>query len=174
MSRQILSNAAYARNQLSEILQAIFAAELLCPSRELWLVSPWISDIPVLDNRDLAFTSLLPNVPAGQVQLSTALSALSNKGSTIVIVTHEGKDSDTFLDALERRVALSGDPGALRVRFRDELHAKGLVGDDFQLVGSMNFTLGGLTRNDELVTFKKDPREAEELRRLFQNEYGNA
>lgn len=172
--RHILSNAAYARNQIAEILQAIFAAELLCPSKQFWIVSPWISDITVLDNRDLGFSVFLPNVPAGFVNLSTVLATLSNRGTAIIIVTHGGEDSSTFMEALDRRVELSGDSKMIHKRFRDELHAKGLVGDDYKLMGSMNFTLGGLLRNEELVTFERDPRSAEELRIMFENEYGRA
>ena len=36
---------------MPDLLQMLFLSELLAPSRCLWLVSPWISDIPVIDNR---------------------------------------------------------------------------------------------------------------------------
>ena len=63
-SRQLHSTPR--RYEIPDLLQTIFAALLLSPSRNLWLVSPWISDIPVLDNRTdeirqaIPFLSTLP------------------------------------------------------------------------------------------------------------------
>ena len=40
----------FGSRHVADLLQAIFAAEILRPSARMWIVSPWISDIPVLDN----------------------------------------------------------------------------------------------------------------------------
>ena len=44
--------------QLPDLLQTILVAELIAPSQCLWLVSPWISDIPVVDNTANTFLAL--------------------------------------------------------------------------------------------------------------------
>lgn len=50
--RQFRQSAADSRNSVRELLQIIFTAELLSSSRCLWIVSPWLRDIPVLDNHN--------------------------------------------------------------------------------------------------------------------------
>ena len=49
-NRQFLQSASDTRNVMREVLQLIFASELIQPSRCLWLVSPWLRNIPILDN----------------------------------------------------------------------------------------------------------------------------
>ena len=36
-------------------------AELLRPSTHLWIVSPWVSDVPLIDNRARQFGTLAPD-----------------------------------------------------------------------------------------------------------------
>ena len=47
-SRQIIRSSSTSNAEIRELLQGIFTAELLCPSKQLWLVSPWLSDIELL------------------------------------------------------------------------------------------------------------------------------
>ena len=49
----------FGPRQVTDLLQTIFASEIVAPSSRLWIVSPWISDIPVVDNRANSFTSLV-------------------------------------------------------------------------------------------------------------------
>ena len=48
VGRDIHRNSRYARNEARELLQSIFVAELIRPSRDLWIVSPWLNDIVVI------------------------------------------------------------------------------------------------------------------------------
>ena len=50
-----------------EFLESLFTAELLRPSRRLFLVSPWISDIAVIQNLGRRYASLDPTWEAGEV-----------------------------------------------------------------------------------------------------------
>src|SRR5205085_9641044 len=79
---RIIHTRASAR-QVPDLLQAVFTAELLCPSPCLWLVSPWVSDIPVLDNRTNGFLPFEPRWARTQVSLSQALGKLLELGTTI-------------------------------------------------------------------------------------------
>lgn len=172
--RQFLQTSGAGRNSAREILQAIFAAELVAPSRCIWLVSAWLRDVPVLDNSMGAFQAVAPDLPRDEVRLSDVLLELHRRGTYIVIATRPDdvgnrRVHDCILaglaDGEERRVTLIERPN---------LHAKGLVGDRFALTGSMNLTFNGIGNLTELLSFQVEPREVEALRVMFAHEYGGA
>ena len=166
-SRQFLQSASNARNAVRELLQVTFSAELLAPSRCIWLVSPWLRDLPVLDNTTGAFTALCPDLPRTDVRVSVVLRELMNRGTRVVIAVRPDAGNRQLVDAL-------GGAQASELTFleRTELHAKGLVGDRYSLVGSMNFTFNGLERLTEMLIFQTDPSAVEQLRLAFRDEYG--
>jgi hypothetical protein len=137
------------RHEIPDLLQTIFAAEFLAPSRCMWLVSPWISDIPVLDNQTNAFLALEPDWAQQSVRLSQALAWLGRHGTTVHVATRAAHHNTTFLETLR---SVSGG-GRIRVHISDDLHEKGLLGDSFYLSGSMNFTHGGISTYEEVVHY---------------------
>jgi hypothetical protein len=171
--RQFLQTSNSGRNSAREILQAIFAGELVSPSRCIWLVSAWLRDVPVLDNSTGMFHSVAPDLPRDEVRLSRVLLELHGRGTRIIIATRPD-------DAGNRQVysnVLAGVPDdGHRVTLieRPNLHAKGLVGDRFALTGSMNLTFNGIGNLTELLSFQVEPREIETLRVMFAHEYGGA
>jgi len=52
-----------------DLLQGLFAAELIHPSAKLWLFFAWITDIELLDNSARQFSALAPDWPATQIRL---------------------------------------------------------------------------------------------------------
>ena len=58
MSRIIRKSQTRSSTEAASLLASLFAAELICPSECLWLVSPWISDIQILDNQASGFDPL--------------------------------------------------------------------------------------------------------------------
>ncbi|HJQ12901.1 MAG TPA: phospholipase D-like domain-containing protein DpdK [Gemmatimonadaceae bacterium] len=167
-SRQVLQTARSARSAPRELLQSVFASELLSPSRCVWIVSPWLRDVPVLDNTGGAFASLAPEFPRTLVRLSHVLRELIARGSAVVIATRSDPGNRQLMDAL----GSVGAQSALTFRERDELHAKGLVGDAYSLVGSMNLTYNGVERLDEMIVFETAAPKVQELRLMFYSEYG--
>lgn len=167
-TRQFLQTAADARNSARELLQLIFASELLMPSRCLWIVSPWLRDVPVLDNTTGSFLFLCPDFPRTEVRLSRVLRELVDRGTTVVIATRADAGNRQVVDGLE------GVSRADAVIFheRSELHAKGIVGDRYSLIGSMNLTFNGLERLTEMLVFQNDRGSVEQLRLAFRREYG--
>jgi phosphatidylserine/phosphatidylglycerophosphate/cardiolipin synthase-like enzyme len=149
------------------MLQSIFGAELLSPSRCLWIVSPWLRDVPVLDNSTGAFGTLCPEFPLADVRLSHVLRELILRGTTLVIATRPDEGNRQVIDAI------SNDPRAV-VTFleRPLLHMKGIVGDRYALVGSMNLTYNGVERLTEMIVFETQPAQVESLRIAFKKEYG--
>ena len=56
-----------------DFLQSLFVAELIRPSRRLWISSPWISDVEIVDNRARQFGTLCPDWPATRIRLTRVL-----------------------------------------------------------------------------------------------------
>lgn len=167
-TRQFLQSAVDARNGARELLQIVFAAELLMPSRCLWIVSPWLRDVPVLDNSTGSFLFLCPDFARSEVRLSRVLRELIDRGTTIVIATRPDAGNQQVVDGLR---GLSR-PDAMVFHERSELHAKGIVGDRYSLLGSMNLTYNGLERLTEMLVFQTSKGNVEEIRLAFRREYG--
>lgn len=166
--RQFLHDSSESRNSVREVLQIVFASELLHPSRTLWLVSPWIRDVPILDNRTGGFAYLGPDFPLAEVRLSYVLRELVGRGTTVVIATRPDAGNRQVFDSLGATTAT----GEVIFQERSELHAKGIVSDAIALTGSMNLTYNGIERLTEMVTLQTDPNLVEPTRLTFQAEYG--
>ena len=167
-TRQFLQSAVDTRNAVRELLQLVFASELLAPSRCLWLVSPWMRDVPVIDNTTGSFLFLCPEFPRTEVRLSIVLRELLARGSQLVIATRPDAGNRQVFDTLR---GIGRDD---RVIFheRSELHAKGIVGDGYSLIGSMNLTYNGIERLTEMLVFQTERSSVELLRLSFESEYG--
>lgn len=163
-----LSGPTQARS-IRDLLQSIFAAELLRPSRELWFLSAWVSDIPILDNRAHAFTAFAPDWPTSQIRLSRVLGAIAARGASVHVAVREDDHNLAFCDALVR---LPSDvQSQLSVHQAPTFHEKGIVGDDYVLEGSMNFTHSGIAINDEHVTYTPDAGAAAERQITLRNRW---
>ena len=143
-------------------LQSLFVGELLAPSRPLWIVSPWISDIELLDNSARQFSALNPNWPASMIRLSRIIETLLERGGKVRIVAND----DPHNEDLRSRMAsmLERYPSSLHFRQQSDLHAKGITGEGFALDGSMNLTHNGVYRNDEYLIFRTDPASVSQRR----------
>jgi hypothetical protein len=168
-THRVIHTRASAR-EIPDLLQAIFVAELLSPSRCLWLVSPWVSDIPVIDNRTNAFLSLDPIWTRSQVTLSQVLIRLAELGTTVRVATRPDTRNRAFLDRLFR----ASEAGSLPIAMREEedLHEKGILGDGFYLSGSMNLTYSGIALNEEAVHFIVSPADVSENRLVLLARWG--
>ncbi len=140
---------------LPDLIQSIFAAEILSPSGELWLVSPWVSDIPVLDNRAGEYTVLVPTWDRIPIRLSQVLLYLAGRSTRICVATRNDDHNQPFLHALHDKVTSS--ESSIQIREAPLLHEKGLLGGNFFLSGSFNFTYYGITLNEEIAYLYTDP-----------------
>jgi hypothetical protein len=96
------------------------------------------------------------------------LRELLSRGTQLVIATRPDTGNAQVVESLRE---VSGD-GGLIFEERGELHAKGIVGDRYSLVGSMNLTYNGLDRLTEILVFETERSAVEQLRLSFQREYG--
>ena len=146
--------------RIDPVLTAVLLSELLTPSPEIWLVSAWISDVPAVDNSRGDYDSLIIDPSARIYQLSEILGLLTDQGTRLTVVTRDVPENDSFLTRLGRTAALE----RLDVIRSPDAHEKTFCGTDWLLSGSMNFTVSGMTVNDEVVTYKLDSTAAAQAR----------
>lgn len=174
MQRRIFKGTGRAEREVEVLLQNLFVIEALRPSRVLWLVSPWITDIEVVDNRSAGFGGVEPLWPQRRLRLSEVLASIAQHGTEVVVATR----ADTHNDAFRERLTAAAGALAAGDRVRhvidadEEQHEKGLLGDGFFLSGSMNFTVRGVHLNDEVVTVSVDEAEVAQARLNFRHRYG--
>jgi phosphatidylserine/phosphatidylglycerophosphate/cardiolipin synthase-like enzyme len=168
--RQFFHTSRQAQNQVLALLQSVFAAELIAPSGQIWLVSPWLSDVAILDNRSGTFRALKPSWENRMLRLSELLTELVRRGSRIVVITRP--HSTQVVEAVRSQLTKERDRQRFVWRYSETLHAKGLLTDDCCLSGSMNFTHNGVLRLEEMLSYQTQHSVIAQLRLDFGNEYG--
>ena len=158
--------------EIAELLQSIFVGELIAPSQGLYLVSPWISDVGILDNRTHAFLSLEPSWTGSTVRLTEVLSRLMEMGTKITVATRPVAHNARFLEEFRRRAEHAG--AAPHVHVAEELHEKGILGDTFYLSGSMNVTYNGISVNEEGIHYHTDAGVVAHNRQVFRERWGGS
>jgi hypothetical protein len=174
LRRRLFKTQTTGASALHELLQSMFVSEFLAPdpAKELWIVSPWISDVPLIDNRSGDFDSLNPEWARREIRLAEILLALMIRGSTAVVVTREAETNIPFLNTLRELVREAELLRHLRIVMRDELHTKGIVLSRSELFGSMNLTHNGLRILEESVEFCIDIQDIATRRIELREEYG--
>ncbi len=162
-----------SKHAVADLLEMLFAMELAMPSKRLLIISPWISDLPVLDNRNGAFSQLESRWGATQIRFTEVLRTLLQRGVKISLATRTTTRNEDFISRLLSTSEMDGTLDNLNVSqdennflFEKE-HSKGLISDTWALIGSMNFTYSGVEINGELVTFKTDPNSIGQLAAAF-------
>src|SRR4051812_11953197 len=116
VERRVRSGQSLA---LVDLVQSAFAAELLAPSRPLWISSPWISNLELLDNSGRQFSGLVGSWPPRSIRLVEIITALLQRGGKVVIVTRDVDINRPFLTELH--AAASVEEG-LTVILTDAIH----------------------------------------------------
>src|SRR4051812_6974886 len=101
--RTIYKRHDRAREEVGQLLGAVFAGELLSHSDELWIVSPWIRDLTVLDNRAGDFSAVQPLWGLREIRLLDCLVTLLQRGATVRLKTGTEDTSVSVMRELERR-----------------------------------------------------------------------
>ncbi|WP_404385237.1 hypothetical protein LL946_04615 [Knoellia locipacati] len=133
-----------------DVLAGVIASELCSPSPELWLVSGWVSDVTVLDNSSRQFDGLMGQDAGSSLTLSEVLQILATKGTEVHVALRDVEHNRDFLRRL-------GSSPRIHTYLSADLHEKILVGWDWTLKGSMNFTWNGLRRNEESIDLQVGP-----------------
>jgi hypothetical protein len=146
------------RNRLAivDVLTAAMVSELCWPSEEFWLVTGWVTDMPVIDNAPRHFDAVMGADPRSSMTLSDVLGTLTRRGTQLHVAVREEPHNQTFVERL-RRVSAAD---ALHLYSSADLHEKVMVGWTWVLKGSMNFTWNGTQRNEESLDLQVDRAEA--------------
>jgi phosphatidylserine/phosphatidylglycerophosphate/cardiolipin synthase-like enzyme len=167
MYRRIFKTQATGATTVQELLQSMFVAEMLISSGELWIVSPWISNVVLIDNRSGNFDSLNPEWGRREVRLVDVLVALMTRGTVVRIVTRSDETNRAFVCKLGDTAAQLALEDQLSITLREQLHTKGVLLSNSLLMGSMNLTYNGMVINDEWVEFSLDQQDLARTRLEF-------
>jgi hypothetical protein len=159
MRRVVATTTRLASRQIRDLMQSVLVNELINPSARMWLVSAWIVDAPVVENRGGEFSALMPSWPEREMLLSEVLAEYLGAGTHLVVVTNDHPANRAFPSALQAAAQLVDAQELLRVApFGDltidqesGLHRKRFVTERAVVWGSMNFTFSGMERNAEDV-----------------------
>jgi len=169
--RVIRKNSVYCSTLASDLLQSLFVAEFVSPSEKIWLVSAWISDIPILDNTGLGFSGVSPRWGPGKIRLTEVLVELATRGTTVIVATNQDTHNDGFKQRLSMKADEAGVSEIVHIIEERELHTKALLGDNYYLDGSMNFTNNGLEVNDETLSLVLEPDDVVRARMEYEAIY---
>lgn len=169
-TRKIFRTATTGNAEVRELLEAILVAELLIPSDTIWLVSPWITDLELIDNRSGAFSALATQWGPRKIRLSELFGAILDR-TRLFVVTRPDTHNEMFLRKLEDIASASGTEKNLTVVRSETLHWKGILGRDYYLSGSMNLTYNGVEINEEGVSFETAENAIASARIAFHENY---
>lgn len=155
-SRQIATRGDGAEATLDRELHKFFVSELIVPSQPLWIVSAWLSDVDLVDNRGGELLELAPGLPVRSLRLIELLDQLVTAlDGEINVIVRDVSHNRPVLRRLEE-IRDRSNSGILRIATRSDLHEKVLVSSRLMVSGSMNLTHHGRLKNIEHVTFTDD------------------
>lgn len=155
-ARRIFRSSITSKEVIRELLQTVFLAELLKSTEALWIVSPWISNVELLDNSRGAFAAINPEWSRRHIRLSDILVHLLTRGTKVRVVTRPDQHNEDFLGKMAERAGETGLDTLLKLVQREELHTKGILTSWGLLTGSMNLTYNGVEINDEHICYETD------------------
>lgn len=173
-TRRIFKSAVTSQNLIRELLQLMFLGEYLAPGGDrAWLVSPWVSNVVLLDNRAGGYNSINPDWRQGEIRLTELMTALMARGTSLGLATSHDAHNDPFIERLTTAAQENAVAEKLTVVRRQHLHTKGILVKRGLLTGSMNLTFRGLELNDEVVVYDTVPKTLAEARLNFESYLGS-
>lgn len=166
-SRDIMTNSPLGKRQLKEVLGSIFAGVIIIP-QDIWLVTAWLTDFDVLDNRSGNWSYLNPQWGSRMITFLELLETAVISGCKLNLVVKDNDINDSSIHRLKTNLR---EEIGFRMKLSPNLHIKGLLTESCFLQGSMNFTYSGANRNEELVTLTADPHSLSNTRIDFKKSY---
>ncbi|MBK6280846.1 MAG: hypothetical protein IPF57_23295 [Gammaproteobacteria bacterium] len=157
-TRKIFKSAVTSQHAVREVLSMVFAQELLAPSRTVFILAPWISNIVIFDSRLGQYATLNPEWPKREIRIVEVLVAVATNGTALHVHTRPDEHNKEF----KRRIVEAMTDAGLQdqLHWYDQnarLHTKGVLTDWVLVDGSMNLTESGVAINDEAVTVSFEP-----------------
>lgn len=170
--RSLRTTAFGSREELADALQCLFVSEVLMPSTPLWIVTPWISDVPIIDNRAGRFAGLIPALPERWIRLGEIIEQQLIRGGSLVVACRPDGHNRSFTDQIQRRSRDLDREQRVRISLSPELHEKGILFANAFLSGSMNLTYNGLRRLEEVVHLTDESDAVARARAAYQDSWG--
>jgi hypothetical protein len=168
-TRKIYKNAVTSQHAVREVLTMVFAQELLAPSKEVFIVAPWISNIVIFDSQLGQYATLNPEWAKREIRIAEVLVAIAANGTALHIHTRPDDHNKPFKRRIQDALEDAGLSDQLRWSDRNPLlHTKGIWTDRVLIDGSMNLTESGVALNDEAVTVSFEPEQVAAARVHFQ------
>jgi phosphatidylserine/phosphatidylglycerophosphate/cardiolipin synthase-like enzyme len=165
--RRIFKSQQTGVATIRELLQTMFVGEMLLVGKKIWIVSPWISNVVLIDNRSGNFDTLNPEWSRREIRLVDVLVALMARGCHVVIVTRDLETNRGFINGLRDMAERNALESQATIKIHDALHTKGILLSKCLLMGSMNLTYNGLEMNDEWIQFSIDSEDIAKTRLEF-------
>lgn len=166
-NRQFFLHGPLGQRQFREVLGAQIAGLLIMPEL-IWLVSPWISDFVLLDNRSGDWDALEPSWGNREIGFNEVLARAVNGGCQLKLVTRSDSKNMAFISQLKNRLNNASD---LKLLMLEPVHTKGFLTSKFFLKGSMNYTFTGANRNDEHLILTNEKNVISEAMIEFDGHY---
>lgn len=167
ITRSIILHNELGMRQLKETLSNVLLGLSQCPDT-LWLVSPWVTDFDLLDNRSNNWSNLNPSWGARKVRFTELLIFAVESGCRLNLVTNNDPINDAFISRLKTVIT---DPELMSVIRSKSLHTKGFLTSSLWLAGSMNFTYSGTHLNQEQVQLNMSKDIILEMQLEFEKTY---
>jgi phosphatidylserine/phosphatidylglycerophosphate/cardiolipin synthase-like enzyme len=157
VNRVIRKSRRNSANEAADLLAGLFIAEITAPSKCLWLVSPWISDVELIDNSAGSY-SALARFGKRRIRLTEILVSLTARGCHVVVGTTSDKHNTRFIQRLELLAADArvSERVTIVIDTSEQLHTKAMTSDDYSLSGSMNITYNGIQVREESIELRTD------------------
>ena len=151
--RRIFKGASTTQSVIRELLTLVFCQELLSPGAKLVIVAPWISDVPIFDNRAGNFAALNPEWSQREIGVLEVLVHLCRAGTNVEVAVRPDEHNQLFIRRIAEAAEEAGVRDSIRVVEIENLHTKGILADSWVILGSMNLTRNGIEINEEYVTY---------------------
>ena len=172
-SRDISLRGDGAEPALDRELHKLFVSELIAPSKPFWIVSAWLSDVDLVDNRGGELLEIAPALPVRSLRLIELLDHQVSVGAEVNVVVRDVSHNRPVLRRLED-IRGRSTSGVLRLATKEDLHEKILLSSRLMVSGSMNLTHNGRIKNTEHVTFTDDTDRIERERLSLGQLYGGS
>jgi phosphatidylserine/phosphatidylglycerophosphate/cardiolipin synthase-like enzyme len=165
--RRIFKSQQTGVETIRELLQTMFVGEMLLAGEKIWIVSPWVSNVVLIDNRSGNFDTLNPEWSRREIRLVDVLIALMARGSQVAIVTRDLEINTPFINRFREMTQQHALEGQMTIKLHGSLHTKGILLSKSLLMGSMNLTYYGIEMNDEWIQFSIDSEDIAKTRLEF-------
>ena len=169
-SRQVITKNALGKRHIKEVLGSTLAGLILSP-QEIWLVTAWISDFDLLDNRSGNWNYLHAGWGNRFISFIELLEVAVISGCKLSLIV---KKSEVNEPAIKKICNNLNNHKNFKLGITDDLHIKGLLTESCFMRGSMNFTFSGANRNEELVDFSREQTTIFDARIEFKNTYSQS